>query len=104
VGDGRGSMKFEWDSEKEKANISKHGIDFEQASYVFSDPFSLNKYDNGHSFAEDRWILLGKSMKEVILVVVHTFRNDDNIECVRIISARKATNNESRSYQRRCPK
>ena len=66
-------MKFEWDSEKEKVNINKHGITFEQASYVFADPFALNKYD-------------------------------DNIEYVRIISARKATNNEQQSYQRRCPK
>jgi uncharacterized DUF497 family protein len=97
-------MKFEWDSEKEKANINKHGITFEHASYVFADPFALNKYDDEHSIEEDRWVLLGKSINEVLLVVVHTFKDDDSIEYVRIISARKATNNEQQSYQLRCPK
>ena len=97
-------MKFEWDSEKEKVNISKHGITFEQASYVFADPFALNKYDDEYSIEEDRWVLLGKSIGEVLLVVVHTFKDDEDIEYVRIISARKATNNEQQSYLRRCPK
>ncbi len=95
-------MKFEWDSEKEKANIKKHGVTFEQASYVFADPFALNKFDEENSIEEDRWVLLGKSINEALLVVVHTFKDDDNIEYVRIIRARKATNNEQQSYQRRC--
>ncbi len=97
-------MKFEWDSEKEKSNIKKHGINFEQSSYVFADPFALNMYDNGHSLEEDRWVILGKSLNEVVLVVVHTFKNDDGIEYVRIISARKATKSEQQSYQQRCLK
>jgi len=97
-------MKFEWDSEKEKSNLLKHDISFEHASYVFSDPYALNKYDEEHSQEEDRWILLGKSLNEVILVVVHTFRNDDGVEFVRIISARKATKSEQKAYQDRCPK
>lgn len=97
-------MKFEWDSEKEKVNVEKHGITFEQASYVFADQFALNKYDEEHSIDEDRWVLLGKSLNEVILVVVHTFKDDDNIEYVRIISARKATKKEQQSYQQRCQK
>ncbi len=66
-------MKFEWSKEKERKNIQKHGITFEQASYVFADPFALNEFDDDHSHKEDRWILLGKSLNEVILVVVHTF-------------------------------
>ncbi len=97
-------MKFEWDPKKEKINIQKHGITFEQASYVFADPYALNKYDRDHSQEEDRWLLLGKSMDEVILVVVHTFKDQDGVELVRIISARKATRNESKEYQRRCQK
>lgn len=96
-------MKFEWDPKKEAINIQKHGITFEQASYVFSDPYALNKYDEEHSEDEDRWLLLGKSMNEVILVVVHTFKDQGGIELARIISARKATKNESREYQRRHP-
>jgi uncharacterized DUF497 family protein len=55
-------MKFEWDRKKEKSNIEKHGVSFEQASYVFADPFALNKYDDEHSQEEDRWVLLGKSL------------------------------------------
>ncbi len=95
-------MKFEWDTAKESINIQKHGVPFEQASYVFSDPFALNKYDEEHSHEEDRWVLLGKSLNEVITVVVHTFMEGDNIEFVRIISARKATAKERQVYQQRC--
>ncbi|MES9904055.1 MAG: BrnT family toxin [Sedimenticola sp.] len=97
-------MKFERNSGKERVNITEHGITFEQASYVFADPLALNTYDDEHSIEEDRWVLLGKSINEVLLVVVHTFKDDNNIEYVRIISARKATNNEQQSYQRRCKK
>ena len=97
-------MKFEWDTEKERLNIQKHGVSFEQASYVFADPYALNQYDEEHSENEDRWIMLGKSLNEVILVVVHTFRDEDDIEFVRVISARKSTNREQRAYQNRCPK
>lgn len=97
-------MKFEWDRKKEKTNIQKHGVSFEQASYVFSDPFALNKYDESHSQDEERWILLGKSLNEVVLVVVHTFRDNDGVESVRIISARKATKQEQKTYRKRVPK
>ena len=95
-------MKFEWDKEKERTNIQKHGVSFEQASYVFADPFALDIYDQEHSKNEDRWILLGKSLNEIILVVVHTFRNNEDTEFVRIISARKATKKEKQTYQERC--
>ena len=97
-------MKFEWDSEKEQINIQKHGITFEQAAYVFADPFALNKYDDEHFEEEDRCLLMGKTLSEVILVVVHTFTDDDGIEYVRIISARKATKREQQEYHQRCPK
>ena len=53
-------MKFEWDKNKEKTNIQKHNITFEQASYVFADPFSLSRFDDKHSANEDRWVILGK--------------------------------------------
>ncbi len=97
-------MKFEWDKNKEKRNILKHNVTFEQASYVFADPFVLNRFDDEHSEDEDRYVLLGKSLNETILVVVHTFRDENGIEFVRIISARKATKNEKNVYQKRCPK
>ncbi|QEP42915.1 BrnT family toxin [Ectothiorhodospiraceae bacterium BW-2] len=97
-------MKFEWDIGKEAINIQKHGVSFEEASYVFADPFALNSYDDEHSNDEDRWILLGKSLNEIILIVVHTFKTDDATEFVRIISARKATTREKQMYYERCPK
>ena len=94
-------MKFEWDKNKEKLNIKKHGVTFEQASYVFTDQFALNIFDEEHSEDEDRWVLLGKSLNETLLLVIHTFR-DDGTEFVRIISARKATKIEKLAYQKRC--
>jgi len=97
-------MKFEWDKNKEKINIKKHGVTFEQASYVFSDKFALNRFDDEHSDEEDRWVILGKVLNETLLLVVHTFRDTDGIEFVRIISARKATKLENKTYQQRCRK
>jgi uncharacterized protein len=94
-------MKFEWDVNKEKLNIQKHGVNFEQASYVFADPFALSIFDAKHSEKEDRWVLLGKSSNELILIVVHTFRDSNGIELVRIISARKATKYEKSTYDTR---
>lgn len=96
-------MKFEWDTKKEKSNIKKHEVSFEQAAYVFSDAYSLTLFDEEHSEDEDRWILLGKSLNEIILVVVHTFKDKDGIEIVRIISARNATKKEQKIYNERCP-
>ena len=94
-------MKFEWDIHKEKSNIRKHGVTFEQASYVFADPFSLNRYDEEHSEDEERWVLLGQSLHQTLLIVIHTFRDENGQEIVRIISARKATEKEKKAYQRR---
>ena len=81
-------MKFTWDENKNQPNIRKHGISFYDAVYVFSDPFALSIPDNEHAETEDRWLLLGKSLNERLLLVVHTLRYDD---VIRIISARKAT-------------
>ncbi len=97
-------MKFEWDTTKESINIQKHGVNFEEASYVFSDIYALSRYDDEHSDKEDRWVLLGKSLNKTLLLVVHTFRDKNGVEFTRIISARKATKKEKQSYQRRCPK
>jgi len=94
-------MKFEWDPNKEAINIKKHGVTFEQAAYIFADQFSLSMFDDEHSSQEDRWVILGKSNNETILLVVHTFRNNENKETIRIISARKATKNEEKIYKQR---
>lgn len=85
-------MKFEWDDNKNQLNVSKHGISFEQACYVFNDPMYLEMYDFEHSDNEDRYIALGKVND--VLFVVFTERRDS----IRIISARLATNIERRIY------
>lgn len=94
-------MKFEWDENKNQLNIRKHGIDFADAAYVFSDPFALNLPDDQHSETEERWILLGKNLNERVLLVIHTYRYND---VIRIISARKATATETATYVKRLSK
>lgn len=93
-------MQFEWDEHKNKLNIQKHGIDFRDAVYVFSDHLALSIPDDSAA-AEERWLILGMNLKEQILLVVHTFRCDD---VIRIISARKATSKEKSTYLQRAKK
>jgi uncharacterized protein len=95
-----GQYNFEWDSEKARANLRKHGVSFEQASRVLEDPSALSIYDDTHSSTdEDRWITLGRAGDDV-LVVVHTFREMGPEQVtVRIISARQATRHERRQYE-----
>ena len=92
-------MDFEWDENKARINLEKHGVSFEEAKTVFDDADALQIFDPDHSESEDRFILLGMSAVLRILVVCHCYRADDNI--IRIISARKATRNESSTYERR---
>jgi len=88
-------LLFEWDEQKAKQNLLKHKVSFDEACTAFGDPFSLTIYDPLHSDEEDRFVLLGKSYKNRLLVIVHTERNDR----IRIISARKATKNEKKQYE-----
>ena len=92
-------MNFEWDENKAATNQQKHGITFQEAATVFQDEDALQIFDPDHSEAEDRFILLGKSSILRILVVCHCYRANDDV--IRIISARKATLNESSTYKRR---
>ena len=89
-------LKFQWDEKKNKTNIKKHGISFEEASSVFYDEEALIISDEAHSKKEERFIMIGFSYKFNILVVCHCYRQNDSI--VRIISARKATKKESNEY------
>jgi len=92
-------MKFVWDDDKAEINRRKHGIGFSEASTVFSDEDGLLIYDPDHSESEDRFVLLGMSSALRILVVCHCYREND--EQIRIISARKATKNETSTYNGR---
>ena len=90
--------KFSWDEEKNKENIKKHGISFEQAQYVFFDENAIVEYDDEHSKDEDRFVIIGSDMEFKILMVCHCYR--ENSKIIRIISARKATRNEQNQYRR----
>lgn len=89
-------VKFEWDNNKQKINIKKHGIDFEEAKTVFYDEHALLIPDPDHSFAEERFVILGISKKTHLLTVCHCYRNNDDV--IRIINARKATAEEKKQY------
>jgi hypothetical protein len=91
-------MKFEWDLEKEKTNKRKHKVTFLEACYVFADKYMLTSFDDKHSEDEDRWVTIGQTPNNNILVVIHTYRKTKNKESVRIISARKATRHEEKQY------
>jgi uncharacterized DUF497 family protein len=91
-------MRFKWDTEKSKANKKKHKISFQEASTVFYDEMGIEFYDDEHSEWEDRFLLLGLSNKLNLLIVCHCYRESEGI--IRIISARKATKNESKYYTR----
>jgi len=93
---------FEWDPKKEQANIRRRNLSFRLAATVFHDQNQLAAYDEEHSEEEERWITLGLDSRGVLLVVVHTFteENEDVIR-VRIISARKAEPSEEMQYQER---
>lgn len=92
---------FEWDPIKAKANISKHGVTFEHATAVFNDPIALTILDADNSNEnEERWVTLGQVNGQHYLVVVHTYRDEqeDSIT-IRLISARHATKHEIKQYE-----
>ena len=90
-------LHFEWDEGKNKANRTKHRVWFEEARAVFDDPLARVFFDPEHSEAEDRFVILGTSSAARLLVVVHCHRMADSV--VRIISARRATKPEGRTYE-----
>jgi uncharacterized DUF497 family protein len=88
-------LLFEWDPNKARGNIETHGISFDEASTSFGDTLSLTIYDPLHSEEEDRFILIGNSCRNRLLVIVHAERGEN----IRIISARKATKIERKQYE-----
>ena len=91
------ALRFEWDEQKATANLKKHGVSFEEAKSAFYDDWAKLIDDPDHSEDETRFILLGLSAALRVLVVCHCYRRDD--EVIRIISARKATAGEMKSYR-----
>jgi uncharacterized DUF497 family protein len=91
-------MKFEWDTAKAVTNIKKPGVSFEEAKSVFFDEFAVQFFDQNNTDTEDRFLMLGMSNETNLLLICHCERDDGN--AIRVISARKATKNESKNYQR----
>ena len=89
-------LTFEWDSNKAASNLVKHGIRFEEAATVFGDALSITISDSAHSQTEARVVILGRSHRERLLVVIHTERGDS----IRIISARLASRRERKDYEK----
>lgn len=88
-------MDFVWNAHKARANRRKHGVSFEAASTVFSDPLAVTGADPDHSQGEARWITFGNARDGRVLVVAHT----DEGDVIRIISARVATRAERRIHE-----
>jgi len=89
------SLRFEWHRKKAAANLKKHGISFEEALTVFSDPLARIFDDEDHSVEEQREIIIGHSVDRRLLLVGFTGRG----ESIRILNARKATRREQQDYE-----
>ena len=91
---------FNWDPNKARTNLAKHGVSFRLATSVFRDPLALTIFDDEHSENEERWVTLGRAENGQTLVVIHTSQWIETAEIkVRIISARKADRDEIRDYE-----
>lgn len=90
-------MEFEWDKNKATSNLSKHGVSFDEARTVFDDTLYIDFYDPDHSYDEHRYIIVGQSTQNHLLVVSYTERGNK----IRLISARRATRKEREAYEER---
>jgi uncharacterized DUF497 family protein len=89
-------MKFEWDPDKACSNIRKHHVSFREAARVFLDPNRIESFDGREAYGEDRWKIVGL-VEPVLLAVVYAIRSED-VEIIRVISARKADRYEQAQY------
>ena len=88
-------IEFEWDINKGRLNLRKHGVSFKEAATVFKDPLSITFADPDHSEEEDRYIIIGLSGIGRLLMVSHTNRGSR----IRIIHARELTRSERETYE-----
>jgi len=88
-------MKFHWDEKKERANVEKHGVSFQEATTVFGDPLAGTIPDPDHSHGEPRFITIGHSSGNRLIVVSNTEEGENS----RIISAREANTHERKTYE-----
>jgi uncharacterized DUF497 family protein len=91
---------YQWDKTKAQINLAKHKVSFEEGETIFDDPFLITYSDELHSETEERWVSIGMSGKERLLLVVHVEKMATNdFVLVRIISCRKATTPERKLYE-----
>jgi len=88
-------MQFEWDKEKAALNLKKHGVDFEEVATVWDDYFVVDLYDEDHSIEENRFLIIGESVQNRLLIVSYAEKSGK----IRIISARELTPKEKREYE-----
>ncbi len=89
---------FEWDPRKASANAAKHGVTLEDALAVFTDDDALDGPDLAHSASEARYLRLGRAANGRVLMVAYTIRRHDDVETIRLISARRASRRERTAY------
>lgn len=87
-------LKFEWHDVKAEANLRNHGVSFDLASTVFRDPFAIERIDDREDYGEERFVIIGIAEGNVVLYVAYAERE----ERIRIISARRALQNEQDDY------
>lgn len=88
-------MAFEWDTNKAATNLAKHDVSFDEAKTVFDDPLYIDFYDPDHSDDEHRYIMIGVSEQDRLLLIAYAERDD----VIRLISAREATRTERKAYE-----
>jgi uncharacterized DUF497 family protein len=92
---------YEWDKKKARLNLAKHKVSFEEGETIFDDPLLITYSDEFHSEKEERWISIGMSKKERVLLVVHVEKMETKeFILIRIISCRKATPAERKLYEK----
>jgi len=89
-------LEFEWHDAKAKANLQAHGVSFDLAKTVFKDPFAVERLDDREDYGEERFVIIGMAEGQVVLFVAYAERE----ERIRIISARRATQDEQDDYFR----
>lgn len=88
-------MEFDWDENKASSSLSKHGVSFEEAKTVFNDVLYVDFYDPDHSGDEERYLIIGESNRERLLIVSYAERE----VLIRLISAREVTRSEREAYE-----
>ncbi|NOT77606.1 MAG: BrnT family toxin [Bacteriovoracaceae bacterium] len=91
-------MRYSWDEKKARINFEKHGIRFEEAQVIWSDPFAIEFLDSEEILKEERYLRIGINPARGTLLVVYCERDDG--ETIRIISARRATSFERQTYEK----